>query len=53
MIISTHLIADVEAIIDSVVFLRAGHVLLAGDTDDLRDEHGMGMDQLFRKVYAS
>ena len=51
MLISTHLIADVEPIIDSVVFLKDGRLLLAGDVDDLRQESGMSLDALFRKEY--
>ncbi|MFC5337271.1 ABC transporter ATP-binding protein [Leucobacter denitrificans] len=53
MLISTHLIQDVEPIVDSVIFLRAGQVLLQGDADELRTEHGVSLDALFRKVYAS
>ncbi len=52
MVISTHLIHDVEPIVDSVVFLREGRVLLEGAADDLREEHQMNLDALFRKVYA-
>lgn len=51
MVISTHLISDIESVIDSVVFLADGQVRLAGDADDLRAEHGMSLDALFRKVY--
>lgn len=53
MVISTHLIQDVESIVDSAIFLRGGQVLLEGSADDLREEHKMGLDALFRKVYAS
>lgn len=53
MLVSTHLIQDVESIVDSVIFLRAGQVLLHGEADALREEHGMSLDALFRKVYAS
>ena len=52
MIISTHLLADVEPIVDSVVFLRQGRLLLEGDADDLRAEYQLSLDALFRKVYA-
>ena len=51
MLISTHLIADVEPIVDSVVFLKDGRLLLAGDADDLRQTHSMSLDALFRKEY--
>ena len=51
MILSTHLITDVEQIVDSVVFLKDGRLLLAGDADDLRQAHGTSLDALFRKEY--
>jgi len=53
LVVSTHLIQDVEQIVDAVVFLKDGSVLLSGAADDLRDEHGTSLDSLFRKVYAS
>ena len=53
MLVSTHLIQDVEPIVDSVVFLRGGQLLLQGNADELREEHGVSLDALFRKVYAS
>ena len=51
MLISPHLIADVEPIVDSVVFLKDGHLLLAGDADDLRQARSTSLDALFRKEY--
>lgn len=48
---ATHLISDVEPIIDSVVFIKDGRLLLAGDADDLRQAHGMSLDALFRNEY--
>ena len=53
MVVSTHLIADIEPVIDTAVFLRGGRVLLQGDADDLRAQYGMTIDALFRKEYAS
>lgn len=52
VLISTHLIADVEPVLDRVLMMRWGNVLLEGAVDDLRMEHGKSMDQLFREVYA-
>ncbi|CAM2940340.1 ABC transporter ATP-binding protein [Actinomyces slackii] len=52
MLISTHLIADVETIVDSVIFLKGGRLLLAGDADDLRQSHATSLDALFRKEYS-
>jgi len=53
LLISTHLIQDVEQIVDSVLFLKGGQMLLQGEADALRAEHGSSLDSLFRKVYAS
>lgn len=53
MLISTHLIADVESVVDSVVFLKDGRLLLAADADELREASGMSLDALFRKEYRS
>lgn len=52
MILSTHLIRDIEPIIDYAIFMRQGKILLAGHVDDLREEQGTDLDTLFRKVYA-
>lgn len=51
VLISTHLIHDLEPILDGVAFMRHGRVLLAGQVDDLRAEHHLSIDELFRKVY--
>ena len=53
VIISTHLLADIEPVADTAVFLSRGRVLMAGDADDLRTEHGMSLDHLFRTTYAT
>ncbi|MGV8847868.1 ABC transporter ATP-binding protein [Tessaracoccus sp.] len=49
--ISTHLVHDLEPILDGVVLMRHGKVLLEGDVDDLRAQHNMSIDQLFKEVY--
>lgn len=51
VLISTHLIADIEPVLDRVIMMRYGQVLIEGAVDDLRSEHGKSMDQLFREVY--
>lgn len=51
ILISTHLIHDLEPVLDGVVLMRQGRVLLTGQVDDLRDTHGKSIDQLFREVY--
>lgn len=52
VVISTHLIHDLEPVLDSVVMMRHGQVLLSGDVDDLRQDRNASIDQIFRKVYA-
>lgn len=51
VIISTHLIADIEPILDEVIFIKDGEVILQGNTDDLREEHGKSVDNLFRERF--
>jgi len=51
VIISTHLISDVEPILDEVIFLREGHIVLKDSVDNLRAEHGKSVDMLFREVF--
>lgn len=51
VVISTHLIADVEPVLDDVVFLARGHVALEAAADELRETHGMSVDRYFREVF--
>ena len=51
VVISTHLIADVEKILDEVVFLQEGRVLLHDEVDALREEKGKSIDALFQEVF--
>lgn len=51
VLLSTHLVHDVEPILDRVVMMRYGQVLIDGLVDELRAERGMGMEQLFKEVY--
>ena len=51
VVISTHLIADVEPVLDEVIFLRNGQVMLHESVDDLREKHGKSVDALFREVF--
>lgn len=51
ILISTHLIADVEKIFDHVVFLNQGKVVKDGAVDDIREESGESIDSLFREVF--
>ena len=51
VVISTHLIADVESILDEAVFLKNGEVVLHKGTDEIRSETGMSVDGYFREVF--
>ena len=51
VIISTHLIADVEPVLDDAVFIREGEILLNRPVDDIRAEQGMSVDGYFREVF--
>ena len=53
VIISTHLIADVEQILDEVIFLQYGSVIRQGNVDDLRIETGESIDSLFRQDFKA
>ena len=48
---TTHLIADVEQVLDEVVFLREGQVMLHESVETIRDEKGKSVDELFREVF--
>ena len=51
VIISTHLIADVEKILDDVIFIHHGRVVLRSSVDAIREEQGKSVDELFREVF--
>ena len=51
VIITTHLIADIEQILDEVIFLKDGNLVLHKSVDEIRAEHGKSVDELFREVF--
>ena len=51
VVISTHLISDVEKVLDEVVFIDKGHLVLQSSVDQIREEKGMSVDALFREVF--
>lgn len=52
VIISTHLISDVEKVIDQVLFIQNGNVILNSTVDEIRDEKKESVDALFREVFT-
>ncbi len=51
VIISTHLIADVESVLDDIIFIKDGKILLHELAEVIREEKGKSVDQLFREVF--
>ena len=53
VIISTHLISDIESVLDDVIFLKEGAVVLHKPADQIREESGESVDKLFREVFRN
>lgn len=51
VLISTHLIADIEKVLDDVVFIKDGLITLHSSVDDVRTKEGKSIDSLFREVF--
>ena len=51
VVISTHLIADVEQLLDEVVFINGGRILRHTPVDEIREQMGMSVDALFREEF--
>lgn len=52
VLISTHLIEDVEQVLDEVIFMRYGQLVLYTSVDNIREEKGKSVDAYFREVFA-
>lgn len=52
VLISTHLIGDIEQVLDEVIFMRYGHLVLYTSVDIIREEKGKSVDAYFREVFA-
>lgn len=52
ILLSTHLISDIENILDEVIFLKYGHLLCHASVDDIRQTRGKSVDAYFREVFA-
>ena len=51
ILITTHLIQDVETIFDQVLFLNQGKIVIDGEVDEIRETYGKSIDGLFREVF--
>lgn len=52
IVISSHLVDELEPIVDSVVFMKQGGVILSGDAEEVRTERGKSIVDLYKEVYA-
>ena len=52
ILLSTHLISDIENILDEVIFIRNGQVITHMPVDRIREEYGQSVDAYFRRVFA-
>ncbi len=51
VIISTHLISDIERILDNVIFIDNGEIVLTAETDELRNRENGSIDEIFRRMF--
>ena len=51
VLISTHLISDIENVLDDVIFIQNGHIRLHASVDAIREQEGKSVDALFREVF--
>ncbi|WP_199924977.1 ABC transporter ATP-binding protein [Paenibacillus sp. IHBB 10380] len=52
LVISTHLVRDIERIFDEVIFIRNGEVVMQEEVENLRIKYGKSVDDMFKEVYA-
>jgi len=52
IVISSHLVEELETIVDGVIFLKSGRNILMGDADEIREEHGASIADVYRKIFA-
>ncbi|MDR0271957.1 MAG: ABC transporter ATP-binding protein [Clostridiales bacterium] len=53
IMLSTHIIADIEPVLDIAIFLQEGEIFLCDEVDKLREEKNTSLDQLFREVFRN
>lgn len=52
IVIASHLVEELETVVDSVIFIKDGSNVLVGDADDIREEHGKSIADVYRKILA-
>ena len=53
ILLSTHIIADIEPILDEAIFLKEGEIFLHDEVDKIREKHNSSLDGLFREVFKN
>ena len=53
VLISTHLISDIEKVLDEAIFLKEGKIMLHTTVDDIREKEGKSVDALFREIFRA
>ncbi len=51
ILLSTHLISDIENILDEVIFMRYGQLMLKASVDNIRENHGKSVNAYFKEVF--
>ncbi len=52
MLITTHLVRDMENIFEDVVFLKDGEIVLTGNAETLREEKGKQIDDIYKEIFG-
>lgn len=52
LLISTHLVRDIERIFDEVIFIRNGEIVMQDEVENIRIKHGKSVDDMFKEVFA-
>ena len=52
MLITTHLVRDMENLFDEIVFLKEGNIVLKGNAEALREEQGMQIDDIYKEIFG-
>ena len=52
MLITTHLVRDMENLFDDVIFLKDGEIVLEGNAESLREEKGKQIDDIYKEVFG-
>lgn len=52
MVISSHMVEELEKIVDNVIFMQDGKVIMQGNVEDLRNEKGKSVTEIYREIYG-